>query len=373
MLRFERVRVDAVIIGGGIAGCSAAWSMARRGMSVCLLERGAVGSGASGVNFSGVRQQGRNPVELPLARRSRAIWGTLATALDTDIEFRVTGHIKLAFDEAGMAGLEQYARTAAEFGLALELIGAAEARDRHPWLGPHVYGASLCVEDGSANPRLVVPAIARAARRCGADIREFMPALSVASDGIECVVMAPKLEVRSRILVNAAGAWGAKIASQFGESVPLAAIAPNCMVSEPAPSFMDRSVGICGGGVALRQTEHGSVVIGGGESHVATADGHAKTSTQVCRAVLERAIALVPRLSRIHIVRAWAGIEGDTPDHLPVLGPSSRLPGLIHAYGFSQHGFQLGPAVGEAVADMATRGAPTVDIGGMAIDRFAVS
>ena len=131
----ERLTTDVTIIGGGVAGCAAAVALRRVGLKVVLLEKGACGAGASGVNFGGVRQQGRSLVELPLARRSRAIWDKLNEMLGEDVEFEATGHIKLARSEADMAELERYARDAAEHGLELQLLGANAARADLPWLG----------------------------------------------------------------------------------------------------------------------------------------------------------------------------------------------------------------------------------------------
>ena len=154
----ERLTADVTIIGGGVAGCAAAVALRRAGMTVVLLEKGMCGAGASGVNFGGVRQQGRNLAELPLARRSREIWDRLDEMLGEDVEFQATGHIKLARSDADMAELERYARDAADYGLKLQMLGANATRAELPWLGQKVVGASLCAEDGAANPRLVGPA-----------------------------------------------------------------------------------------------------------------------------------------------------------------------------------------------------------------------
>jgi sarcosine oxidase subunit beta len=90
----ERLTTDVTIIGGGVAGCAAAVALRRVGLKVVLLEKGACGAGASGVNFGGVRQQGRSLVELPLARRSRAIWDKLNEMLGEDVEFEATGQAR---------------------------------------------------------------------------------------------------------------------------------------------------------------------------------------------------------------------------------------------------------------------------------------
>jgi sarcosine oxidase subunit beta len=366
-----RIDADVAIVGGGIAACSAAVALRRAGMSVVLLEKRACGAGASGVNFGGVRQQGRDLAELPLARRARVLWGELPRAIGTDGEFAAMGHLKLAYSEADMVGLETYAARAREYGLTLEMIGRARLAETHPWLGPEVRGASLCAEDGAANPRFVAPAFAWAAQHQGARILEFVRAEAIDRAGDGFAIVAGAHEISARWLVNTAGAWAASVAAHFGERVPLLAIAPNCMVTEPVQAFMTRSLGICGGGVAIRQTSQGSVVIGGGESSVDMDAGRARPLAEVCATVLRRAIRAVPRLARVHMLRSWAGVEGDMIDHIPVVGPSRTTRGLIHAFGFSQHGFQLGPAVGEAVADLITKGEARVDITRLGIERFA--
>src|SRR5947207_3694268 len=102
----KRVTADVAIVGGGTAGCSTALHLRRRGASVILLERGLCGGQAIVVNYGGVRQQGRALAELPLARRSREMWGRLAEIVGTDCEFVASGHVKLARSAADMAELE---------------------------------------------------------------------------------------------------------------------------------------------------------------------------------------------------------------------------------------------------------------------------
>jgi sarcosine oxidase subunit beta len=108
----ERLAVDVGIIGGGTAACAAAVALREAGLTVALLEKRLCGAGASGVNFGGVRQQGRHLAELPLARRARTLWDDLNRMLGEDVEFEATGHIKLARSEADMAELERYAESA---------------------------------------------------------------------------------------------------------------------------------------------------------------------------------------------------------------------------------------------------------------------
>src|SRR5436190_3169619 len=113
---------DVVIIGGGIMGAASAFFLRRRGRSVTLLERGLIGAQASGTNFGNVRRQGRFLPQLPLANRSREIWGRLGELLGEDAEFLPSGHLRLAYNEEMTAKIEDYASEARHYGLDLEII-----------------------------------------------------------------------------------------------------------------------------------------------------------------------------------------------------------------------------------------------------------
>ena len=368
----ERLEVDVAIIGGGIAGCSAALHLRRNGLSVCLMEKGALGSQASGVNFGGVRQQGRDFVELPLAIRSHGIWVRLCELVGTDCEFVPSGHLKLARSDADLDELERYAADAAALGLELEMIGAGRVRAEYPWLGDGVIGASLAARDGQANPRIVAPAFGRAARAAGAQVRESAKVLEAARDGESFSVRcADGLEVSARFLVNTAGAWGGEIAAAFGEPVPIATTAPNMLVTEPLPPLITRSIGVCGGDVYVRQVQRGNVVLGGGHGWADLALERSRPLTDVSARAIDKAIQVVPWLASALVIRSWTGIEGQMPDHLPVIGFSRTTSNLIHAFGFSGHGFQLGPVIGMIIDELIRNGASESPLGAFGIGRFS--
>jgi len=367
----ERLRADVAIIGGGIAGCAAAVALREAGLTVVVLEKDLCGAGASGVNFGGVRQQGRDLAELPLARRARPLWDELAKRLGEDVEFEATGHLKLARSEDDMAQLERYAGAAAEHGLALELLGAKAIRSRAPWLGRDVVGASLCAEDGQANPRLVGPAFARLARRRGADVREHAAVVESARSGDGFATRTDAIEVRSRFVVNCAGVAAGRVAQWFGEDVPLRPLVPNMLVTEPLPFFIDRSIGVCGGGVYLRQIARGNAILGGGAGWGDAECSRSRPATATSLAAMASAIALVPALAGSLVIRSWAGIDGAMPDHIPVIGFSATTPNLVHAFGFSGHGFQLGPLLGDIIAELITQGRSASPLAPFAIERFA--
>ncbi|KQY15064.1 FAD-dependent oxidoreductase [Rhizobium sp. Root73] len=363
---------DIAVIGGGLAGCSTALHARIKGASVVLLERGRCGTQASGVNYGGVRQQGRHSAELPLARRSRSIWSNLETLIGSDCEFTVTGHVKLARNDADMAELAVHRTVLRDHGIHAELLGASDIRRRFPYIGPGYAGASLCAEDGHANPRLVAPGFARAARALGADIREQsqVEAIHVLGDIFSVTLANDPAPVKARQLVNTAGAWGASIAALFGDCVNEAVMAPNMCVTEPIAPLIGPNLGVCGGGIYIRQTAHGSVIFGSG---LGTADRDALSArpiADVTRDAAAAAIAMVPQLANVLLLRSWTGIEGRMDDGLPVVGPSPNTAGLFHAFGFSGHGFQLGPAVGAVLAELCIDGHSPTSLHGLSITRF---
>ena len=367
----QRIDCDVAIVGGGIVGASAALALRRMGQQVVLLERDLCGSRSSGVNFGGVRRQGRPLSQLPLAQRAHRIWGELPALLGTDGEYVRSGHFKIARSEADLAALERYRELSRDFDLGLDMITGAALRARAGWLGAKALGGSFCPEDGQANPRLVSPAFARAAERAGAQVFERTPLDEAEHDGQRFVLRstAAALEVRAPVLLNCAGAWAGPLAAQFGDAVPLRSGHPAMAVTEPLPAFMDWSLGVEGGGIYCRQVARGNVVMGGGAGYEID-EVRARVERGAIDGWCRQAIELLPALRHAHILRTWSGTEGYLPDRQPVLGPSRSMPGLFHGFGFAGAGFQIGPAAGEVLAELACHGRTVTPIDAFAADRF---
>lgn len=366
------------VIGGGLMGAATAFFLARRGVSVRLLERGIVGAGATTASFGNVRRQGRALCQLPLAHRSRALWGDIAALLGEDVEFRSTGHLRLAFEAEAVADMEAFATAAAPHGLTIEMLSANELFSRFPWAGREAIAGSISPHDGSANPRLVPAAFARAAAREGVTVEEGIAVSAVRRAGAGLAVETDRGTIEADAVLNAAGAWGAALAASAGEPVPLTPQGPQMGVTEPLPPVVAPVVGIWSrdpaANVYFRQVERGNIVFGGGGRVPVEAEpGHAKVDPRRTLSQLTHVARLFPGLARAHVIRTWSGCEGYLPDMLPVLGPSSRLPGLFHAFGFCGHGFQLGPGVGEVMAELIATGASDTPIAAMDISRFAAA
>ncbi|HEK0906406.1 TPA: FAD-binding oxidoreductase, partial [Pseudomonas putida] len=226
--------------------------------------------------------------------------------------------------------------------------------------------------DGHANPRLVSPAFARAARQKGARVIEQAGDSRVEHDGQRFILHTQSgLRLRAPWLLNCAGAWAADLAAQFGEPVPMESGHPAMLVTEPLPWVMNASTGVEGGGIYARQVARGNCVLGGGRGFALDAY-RARPGQSAVLAILRNAVELYPFLAGAQAIRTWSGTEGYLPDHEPVIGASTTQPGLLHGFGFAGAGFQIGPAVGEALAELVCDGASHQPIEAFSIRRFQV-
>ncbi|WP_259369221.1 NAD(P)/FAD-dependent oxidoreductase [Komagataeibacter europaeus] len=372
----KRMQADVIIVGGGFMGAATAFFLRRQGLSVILLERNLVGQAASGVNFGNVRRQSRYLGQLPLANRSRDIWINMPRLIGEDAEFVMSGHILVTTSEKDGARLEKYAVDCKPYGLDLTIMTGDQARAKFPMVGPEIRTVSYSPLDGHANPRLAAPAFGRAARRAGARVIENTEVCAITKSSEDFIVetrngqsfQAPLLQISS-------GAWGQAMAASFGEDIPFAANGPQMGVTEPLPYRIGPVIGSASSvleeGVYLRQVKRGNIVYGGGRRSVA--DLVAKRSpidplnTMRQMPYLAR---LVPQIARLRVIRTWSGVEGYVGDNLPIMGPSSMVPGLFFAFGFCGHGFQLGPGVGMTMAELIATGHTDIPLEPFHIKRF---
>lgn len=339
---------DVVVIGGGLIGLAIATEAARRGMAVRVVEAESVGRHAASASAGGVRSLNRHPAEIPLARQALRAWADLAGHLGGDCGFAVSGQIRIAEDDAAMVALEQRAAMTRALGYAHEeIIGHNALRRLEPGLAAHVQGAMITRDDGFADPLKTIHAYRRAAHALGVQIEEGRPVRAVSSGP---AVETDRGPIEARVVVNAAGAWGAEIARDVGEPVPMECQALQMLVTVPVPKFVSAVIGSEGHKLSLKQSAKGHVVIGGG--HLGVVDDRVGRPRPMGIAQsLATAVRVFPALSEARLARSWAGLEGIVVDGLPVIGPSGTVDGLFHAFGFCGHGFALAPLIGTRVAD----------------------
>ena len=371
---------DLLVVGAGLMGLSCALAARERGLGVLVVEAGTTGRHASSASAGGVRSLNRHPAEIPLARAALPLWARMAERLGADCGFRVSGQVRVAEDGAALAALERRAALVEGLGHDHERLLSAEAlRRRVPGIAPHCRGALAVEDDGFADPLATVHALRTRARRLGVRIVERTRVGALATERESIVLEATRpdgasVTYRARRCVNAAGAWGGDLAALAGDDVPIRTAALQMAVTAPLAPFLAPVLGSEGRKLSLKQSAAGALVIGGGhEGDVAAgASDHASGRVVPSRLAenLAAALALFPRLADARVVRTWAGLEGMVADGLPVIGPSRAHPALVHAFGFSAHGFALVPLVGSLVADLIEGGEPAHDLAAFDPRRF---
>lgn len=363
---------DTVVIGGGLHGLCAALNIARAGKRVTVLERAWVGRHASGASAAGVRTLGRDPAELAISLEAKSMWHAITDLVGDDCGFHVHGQVRVAENETDLAKLEARATLTQALGYRHEeLVDRNELRRLVPNLSKHCMGALVVRDDGAADPHRTLRAFRRAAQAAGVEIREGCGVTAIERRGERWAAHAGDHDFIAPTLVNAAGAWAGRIAAMVGDEVPLKTKASMMIVTERVAPLLDPVLGCAGRALSFKQTDRGTLLIGGGRQGIPDLDR--ETTTVRMEELAHSALAvceLFPCVGEVKITRAWGGLEATTEDMVPVIGPASNAPGVVHVFGFSGHGFQLIPVAGAIVADFVLRGDTTRDVSKLQIARL---
>ncbi|XOV78069.1 MAG: NAD(P)/FAD-dependent oxidoreductase [Aestuariibacter sp.] len=366
------MKADVLIIGGGLMGFSSALHLALRGKSCVVIEKDSPGRHASGVNAGGLRRLNRHPAEIPLAVAAAEKWQNIAALVGSHCDAVFPGQIRVAENDDDLAKLFSRAEVVQNIGYQHEeIIGKNTLYQMLPNLIPGCVGGLLCRGDGYARPFHALTAFRDRACELGVKYFQGTEVLDIDKGPITWTIHTNNGKFSSDVLLNCAGAWAHKIAEKVGDSAPITPKAPMMMVTERLPHFIEPVVGAASRKLSFKQMQNGTLLIGG--AHLATLDMEQESTQMNWRklAVSARSVlALFPQLKNVHIVRTWAGIEAFTPDSLPIICPSTTASQVFHCFGFSAHGFQLSPVVGQIMSELVIDGQTSFPIEPFNIDRF---
>lgn len=367
----NRFAGDTVVIGGGIVGSSIAFRLAEKGQKVILLEKGRVGEEASGRSAGGVRQQGRDPAELPLAMEAIKIWHNMKDELNFNVGYRRGGNIYYALSREKLDLFEVVAQREARVGLKVNILSPEETRCVTPTLSKNIkiFGAKYCQSDGTANPLLVTKAICRAALLKGVQIQEHSPVRQLKTYKRKIIAAETDSgEYKGSFFVNAAGAWARELCNLIGVDIPIVFYNARIMVTEALPPIIEQFVET--DNFYYRQALEGNLHIGGQimRDQVINIEKGVKFRDFV--EVGRHLPAFLPITRKIHLIRAFGGIIHSTPDKIPIL---DKVPGFDNFFvttGFSGHGFCLGPIIGKLIAEWIVDGKSSMDLRAFRYSRF---
>ena len=366
------VDVDVVIVGGGIVGVSTAYAVARTGTrSVAVLERRTFGWEASGRNAGGVRQQGRDLREIPLAMLAVSVWAGWNEELQGPTYYRRSGNIYIATTRDEMRQLVETAEAERRIGLETEILSQVQLTEKVPALSDLCVGGKYCRTDGIAEPEAVMPTLASAAGRLGVRLYPSTEVLDLtAEDGRITEVVTERIVFHPRTTVIAAGPWTPTLLMRIGVPVPLQPVRAEIVQTAPLPPLFEEFLIVEGHSFYARPTYDGRINIGPhsrqGPSDLSGVLLSEAEMTQFRRRVSE----VIPALGDAPIERRWHGLLDVTPDEIPILGPVTGVRNCFIAAGFSGHGFCLGPGVGRLLAEWIVEGKPSLDLSAFSLERF---
>lgn len=367
---------DVIIVGGGVIGCSTAYYLAKKGMTVTVLESEIIGYGASCSNAGGVRQSARDDKELPIGMFAiKNIWPYLNEELGVDIEYCQNGNLRLGKTEEHMEILHSLAKRCSKSGLKVDVISGEDARQICPSLASDIIGATWCPTDGHANPLMTTLGYYKKARMLGVRFVTGEKVIEIKKyRGAARMVVTQRGNVYGADTIFLAAGYASRdIANTVGIDIPLAKVFDECVVTEVQPRMLDQMLGTADADFYGHQTAHGSFVFGGDSGferfHKIVEDN--KDSSAITPACITRSmIKYLPSLADAKIVRHWAGWLDKCSDGVPVLGKVSEVPGLVLAAGFSGHGFGIAPGVGYLMSELILGENLSCDISGLRYDRF---
>ncbi len=402
---------DVVIVGGGIVGASAAYFLARQGVSVALIEKGHVACEQSSRNWGWCRQQDRDPRELPLSSVAMQLWDGFAGELGRDLGFRRCGLYYATHDEAVFAQWRDWQPFGLENGVDTRMLSATEVATRIPETQRKWIGGVYSPNDGKAEPALAAPALAEGARAHGATIHQGCAAYGLdIANGRVVGVHTEKGLIKANAVLCAAGAWASRFLRPHGISFPQAGVRQTALRTGPtvdvgdclySPDFamtrrLDGSYTLAISGKAtiditaqgLRYVREflpqfrrrlknvrlavGSSLLSGPESLPALLTDSERIFTQnrvldpapqqwLVRRVLASVRATFPQLANIKVQSVWGALVDCSPDAVPVISKVDQVDGLVLAAGCSGHGFGMGPGIGLLAAQLLRNDEPCVD------------
>ena len=414
-------QVDVVVIGGGIAGVSATWALAQKGISVALCEKGEIGGEQSSRNWGWCRKMGRDPREIPLIIESLRLWDGMNEAVGAETGFRVTGIAYLCENEADVARREKWLEYAQPYQLDTHLIGSDEVAELFPQAKQRYRAALYTKSDGRAEPQKAAPAIAEAARRAGAHILTNCAVRGLEQRGGRVSgVVTEKGPIACSSVLLAGGAWSRLFCGNHGVALPQLKVRSSVLRTEKLDNGPD--VAASGGGFAFRKRLDGGYTIANLNASVTEIvpdsfllglrfmrlwrSGQATVKLRLSERFLEEARlkrrwrmdqttpfeltrtldpyplekvnnqalrklrSAFPMFEQARVAQQWAGMIDVTPDAVPVISPVESLPGFFIATGFSGHGFGIGPAAGRLAADLVSGDTPIVDPAPFRLQRF---
>jgi 4-methylaminobutanoate oxidase (formaldehyde-forming) len=379
-----RHEAAVVIIGGGIFGCSIAYHLAKKGQNqVVLLEKNVIASGTTPMAAGLVPQLRANAWLTQAITYSVELYENFAAETGCPPVFQQVGSMKIALTEERAQELEAHVTLGKKLGVDIDFLSQGQAQRLVPTLHPAgIRAITFAPRDGFANPHLVAVGLATVAHRLGVTIVTHTPVRGVTLNvGGEHIIYTDRGEIRTPVVVDAAGAWARHLGEDFGIRIPVTPVRHQYFITAPLPGVSSTQpvVRFPDLNSYMRQ-ENGGLLVGGFESTPLSVDMRTlpttfeirdtPADTMVLEHFREALLPYVPILGESFWVAERRGLPTMTPDGDFLLGDIPGVPGLYIASGCCVTGVSAAPVLGKLLAELIVDGRPSLDISAMHISRF---
>jgi len=367
---------DVVIIGGGVHGLATAYYLSRNHgiTNVAVLEKAYIGGGGSGRNTAIVRSNYLTPEGSAFYDRSLHLYEGLAEDLNFNVMFEQRGHMTLAHNDSSLRTMRWRAEVNKLQHIDSEVIGPDEIKELAPAIDVSdrprypILGALWHPPGGIVRHDAVVWGYARAADVRGAHIHQETEVTSIdVSEDRVLGVQTSRGPVAAPVVINCTAGWSTLICDMAGVRLPITTRPLQAAVTEPVQPILDPVVVSGTLHVYVSQTARGELVFG------ASVDPFSAYSTRgsldFAEGLAGHVLELMPAVSKMRLLRQWAGLCDMTPDFGPIIGPTV-VAGFYVDVGWGTYGFKAGPVAGEQVAAMVASGAVPELIAPFGLDRF---
>jgi glycine oxidase len=366
-------RTKVTVVGGGLIGCAVAYELGRRDMEVCVLERRAVGRGATqasaGMLAPFIEAAHAGPLR-QLGSRSLELYDQFMVDVAGDsgdvVPYERCGTLDTATDAVSLARLERAASELSTAGVECRLLSRAEALADEPHLGQAVCGALLVPSHGYVGASALTTSLGRAAARQGVSFLSpcTVTRLTSTRAGIEVETdHGPKL---SDVVVIAAGSWTGDVAVGEERPLPVKPVRGQLLrLRWPGGPRLTRVV--WSPGCYVVPWRDGTTLVGATVEDVGFDE---RATVAGVASLLEAAREVLPATARAGFDAVRVGLRPGTSDDLPVVGWSSSVPRLLYATGHYRNGVLLAPLTARLVADLVLGAAPDPMLDALAPGRF---
>jgi len=365
------IRCDVVIAGGGLIGGAIAVGLARAGAKVAIVDAGVAGREASWAG-AGILSAAHESPEMhsliPLSRVSLGLYPQFVEQIEKlagqEVGFRPYGMLEVPADGCASEELQKMVSVQHENGLKGEILTGDRAREMEPGLSAGTKSAIFRPGDASVDNRALTAAVLDAARALGVQILENTATISVLRDGSRAWGLATKKgNIEAKWTVIAAGCFSAAIqgAELYAPVIP----AKGQMLAVRCAAAAIRRV-LMSEGVYLVARNDGRILIGATIERVGFDRAVREDAIQK---LLAAAISLLPALKNCEVLETWSGLRPDSPDHLPILGPTD-IEGLLIATGHFRNGILLAPITAQLICEWIQNQRMSADYGRFRPMRF---